>query len=189
MPDDTDRPIIVLPGPQQKQSPLEQLPERRIVSRIPFTAVAEVTEARSQARSIGRSSDLSTKGCYVDTLSTFGVGAAVHVRLERDMHEFEADAVVTNTQMSMGMGLVFTNIPFEHEAVLRTWLAEPGGERPNEPVTAATSRDVGLHEAIVDVRQVLNELIDVLVRKKMISENEGAGLLRRMNRTQKEVDF
>jgi len=63
-----------------------------------------VTELRSQARSIGRSSDLSTEGCYVDTLSTFGVGVAVHVRLERDMHEFEAQAVVINTQMSMGMG-------------------------------------------------------------------------------------
>jgi hypothetical protein len=182
MSEDTDRPIVVLPGPQQKQSPLEELPERRIVSRFPFTAAAEVTEVRSQARSIGRSADLSTEGCYVDTMSTFGVGAAVHVRLERGMQEFEADAVVTNTQMSMGMGLAFTNIQPEHQAVLRAWIAGLSGERPFARETAATAPGVSLLEAIGDLRQVLNELIHLMVRKKIIGENEGTGLLRRMNK-------
>ena len=183
MSEDTDRPIVLLRGPQEKHSPLEQFPERRIASRFSFTAAAEVTELRSQARSIGRSSDLSTEGCYVDTLSTFGVGVAVHVRLERDMHEFEAQAVVINTQMSMGMGLAFTNIRPESQAILRTWIAVLSSEWPSGPERFTTDPGAGFRETIVDLRQVLKELIELMVRKKTIGENEGAGLLRRINKT------
>lgn len=142
-----------------------------------------MTEARSQARSIGRSSDLSTEGCYVDTLSTFGIGAAVHVRLKRDMRVFEADAVVINAQMSMGMGLAFTNIQPNDQAVLRTWIAEMNGERPSGTELVVPDPTAGLLEAFVDLRQVLNELINLMVRRKVITEHERTALLRRMNKT------
>ncbi len=181
MPDRTDTPIV-FPAPLREEPPKSEAPENRAQVRYPFTAAAEIFEVRSQTRVTGRCSDLGAGGCYIDTLSPFAVGAVVRIRMKYDTREFEAAAVVAYTHVSMGMGLAFTEIKREHQAVLRSWIADLSGEKAPEPATSATEPETGAIEANANMRLVLNELIYLLVRKKIITENEGSALLRQMFR-------
>jgi hypothetical protein len=178
----SDKPLILIPGPMPVASGTTNDPERRQDIRYPFTAAAEIIEVFSQTRVIGRTSDLGRGGCYVDTLTPLAVGAVVRVRMERELRVFEAVATVSYAHLSMGMGLVFTEIKPEHQAVLGAWMAELSGERLPEREAAATGPETSLLSAVLNLRQVLNELINLTVRKKIINENEGAALLRRIFR-------
>jgi hypothetical protein len=181
MPDRSDTPIV-FPAPLHEESPKSGGPENRAQVRFPFTAAAEIYELRSQTRVTGRCSDLSAGGCYIDTLSPFAAGAVVRIRMKRDTREFEAAAVVAYAHVSMGMGLAFTEIKREHQDVLRSWIAVLSGEQAPEPAASATEPETGAIEANANMRLVLNELIYLLVRKKIITENEGSALLRQMFR-------
>ena len=177
---------IVLPAPSVEEPQEKGGSERRVSVRFPFTAAAEVSELRSKARVAGRCSDLSIGGCYVDTLSPFPLGSAVRIRMETDNREFEADAVVAYAHPQMGMGLRFTGIKREHEEVLRSWIAELGGEQLAEPAVSPAEPEPkpegGAIDAIENTRLVLNELITLLVRSKIITGNDGVRLLREMFR-------
>jgi hypothetical protein len=154
--------------------------ERRVQQRFSFTADAEVIELHSQARVTGRCSDLGPGGCYVDTLAPFAVGAEVRIRLSREMREFSAAAIVTYAQVPLGMGLRFVEIPREHQDLLNSWIAELSGGRPAAG-SPAGSESASTNES-TNMMIVLNQLIALLVRKKILTENEGAGFLRRMFR-------
>ncbi|HXR10477.1 MAG TPA: PilZ domain-containing protein [Candidatus Acidoferrales bacterium] len=177
----SDTPIVFAASLREEQ-PKRGGPENRAQVRFPFTAAAEVYELRSQTRVKGRCSDLSSSGCYVDTLIPFAVGAVVKVRIERDTREFEAAAVVTYAHVQMGMGLAFTEIKREHQDVLRSWIAELSGEQSSEPAVSTAEPETGAIETDANVRLVLNELIYLLVRRKIITEDEATGLLRQMFR-------
>ena len=173
---------IVFPAPLREEPPKSEGSENRKQVRFPFTAAAKIYELRSQTRVSGRCSDLGAGGCYIDTLSPFAVGAVVRVRLERDTREIEASAVVAYAHVSMGMGLAFTEIKREHQDVLRSWIADLSGEHSPEPAATAVEPEAEAIDAEANMRSVLNELIYLLVRKKIITENEGTGLLRQMFR-------
>jgi hypothetical protein len=173
---------IVFPAPLHEEQPKSEGTENRKQARFPFTAAAEVYEIRSQTRVKGRCSDLGAGGCYVDTLIPFAVGAVVKVRIVRDTREFEASAVVAYAHVSMGMGLAFTEIKREHQDGLRSWIAELSGEQPSEAAVSTAEPETGTIETDANMRLVLNELIYLLVRKKIITEDEGTGLLRQMFR-------
>jgi hypothetical protein len=180
MPKRSDMPIVV-PGPMPDSQAKGGGPERRKQVRFPFTAAAEVFDLRSQTRVNGRCSDLGSGGCYVDTLSPFVVGTVVRVRIVSDANEFEAAALVTYAHASMGMGLAFTEMKREHQDVLRTWIAGLSGEQPDEAVVSPEPES-GSIEGNASMQLILNELITLLIRKKLITENEGAELLRRVFR-------
>ncbi len=182
MSEHSDKPLIVVPGPIRAASEMANGPERRQVFRYPFTATAEVMELRSQTRVAGRSSDLGLGGCYIDTLSPFSVGTLVRLRLARQQQVFETVATVAYAHVSMGMGLAFTETKPEHQAVLRAWVAELSGERLPEPEVVATEPESGMVPTIFHLQQVLNELVNVMVRKKIINETEGTALLRKIFR-------
>jgi PilZ domain len=181
MSDRSDTPIV-FPASLREEPPKSEAPEQRAQVRYPFTAAAEIYELRSQTRVSGRCSDLGAGGCYIDTLSPFAVGAVVRIRMKRDAREFEAAAVVAYAHVSMGMGLSFTEIKREHQDVLRSWIADLSGEQPPEPAPSATEPETGAVEANANVQLVLHELITLLVRKKIITENEAVGFLRQMFR-------
>lgn len=182
----SDRPIV-LPSSPPAESTKRAAPENRKQLRYPFSASAEVCEIRSDTRVTGRCSDLSAGGCYVDTLSPFAVGAFVRIQMKRDGRDFEATAVVAYSNAPMGMGLAFTEMKRDHWDVLRSWLAELSGEQPPEgtlttPPESVTKSESGSADAGANVRLVLNELLYLLVRKKIITESEASGLLRQMFR-------
>jgi hypothetical protein len=181
MPQRSDMPIV-LSAPSPKDQAKGGGPERRTQARYAFTAAAEVVDLRSQTRVTGRCSDLSSGGCYVDTISPFAVGTAVRVRLAYDSREFDAAAVVTYAHVSMGMGLAFTGIQREHQDVLRSWLAGLSGEQPESPTLSQAAGEAEPAEPHANMQLVLTELITLLIRKKLITEKEGAGLLHQMFR-------
>jgi hypothetical protein len=182
MPLRSDKPLVMLPCPDigGSRSPLAQ--ERRAAPRFPFTAAAEIFEIGSQGRVTGRSSDLGPHGCYIDTMSPYAAGAAVRVRLKHGLHEFEAIAAVRYSLLSMGMGLEFTEISPENQAVLKQWMAELSGEPSQEAEALISDPEIATAPAVGNLRQVLNELISLMIRKKIITENEGTALLRQMFR-------
>ena len=180
MPERSDKPLVLLPGPALGGSPGPVAQERRAAPRFPFTAAAEIFEIGSQGRVTGRSSDLSPNGCYIDTMSPYTAGTAVRIRLKHGLHQFEAIAAVRYSLLSMGMGLEFTEISPENQAVLRRWMAELRGEPSPEAVAPAIEPEISTAPAVGNLRQVVNELINLLIRKKIITENEGTALLRRM---------
>lgn len=173
---------IVFPAPLPQETAKSGDSERRAQVRFPFSAAAEVDEPRSKARVTGRCSDLGRGGCYIDTLSPFPVGAPVRVRMERENRKFEAEAVVTYAQIQMGMGLAFTGIKREHQEVLLSWIADLSGERAPESPASNVEAEVEVEDANANMRLVVNELITLLVRRKIITDSEGARLLRQMFR-------
>jgi hypothetical protein len=176
----SNNPMILVPGPLSGKSEMESGPERRGVVRYPFTATAEIMDLRSSTRVAGRSSDLGLGGCYIDILSPFAVGSPVRVRLEREQKVFEAMATVSYTQQSFGMGLAFTEVKPEHQIVLRSWIAELSGEALPETNVSVAESDSGEISTVLHLQQVLNELINLMVRKKVINAVEATALLRKI---------
>jgi hypothetical protein len=180
MPERTDIPTFPA-APPSEESSISGVSERRAGGRYPFTASVEVYDLRAKTRVSGRCSDLGPGGCYVDTLSPLGVGTQVRIHMSRADREFEAWAVVAYAHLQLGMGLSFTAIKPEHQAVLRDWIGDLTGERPaslepagiTAPAPAGSSGDP-------KIRVVINELISLLVRRKLISEEDGTELLRQM---------
>jgi hypothetical protein len=177
MPERSNRPIVI-PAPRPGDSKAKNEPERRAKRRFPLAADAEVIEIPSQTRVTGRCSDLGAGGCYVDTISPFSTGTVVRIRIERGSIRFEAEGVVAYAQAPMGMGLAFKKIQPEYQTVLRSWIAELSGEELPEPPVTVSRQESGTPPEIEDLRQVLNDLINLMVRKKILSDEERARLLR-----------
>jgi hypothetical protein len=156
--------------------------ERRRNPRFPFTVAVEITESRSQTRVACRTADIGLGGCYVDTMAPFPTGAIVRVRLNRESREVHAMARVVVTHPSMGMGLEFTEINPEHMESLRAWVAEASGEGSPEPEVAQSEPEAHMSTEILNLRQVVNELVSLLVRNRIIKEQEAAALLRQLFR-------
>ena len=89
-------------------------------------------------------------------------------------------AKVMYAKYSMGMGLAFTEVKPEHQAVLQAWVAELSGEALPKFDVAAAGPESGNLSTVLSVQQVMNELVSLMVRKKLINETEGAALLRKL---------
>jgi hypothetical protein len=178
----SDKPLILVPGPMQTASEAANGPERRKAIRYPFTGAAEVMDVSSQTRVAGRTSDLGLGGCYVDTITPLSVGTLVRVRIKREQNTFEAAATVVYAHVSMGMGLAFTEIKPEYQAVLRAWVAELSGEQVAKPEVADTEPESSQASTILNLQQVLSELVNVMVRKKILNAAEATALLRQIFR-------
>jgi hypothetical protein len=155
--------------------------ERRSHPRYLFTAAAEVAVPQSGAWNVARTNDLSAGGCYVDMVSPFPLGTVVGLRLRKEKKSFEAQAKVVSSQFGMGMGLMFTQIDPVQQSILERWLAEASGELPaaceapeEEEQAPAEESSKGNHH------YVLNELIIALMRKGVLTEPEGKGMLRNL---------
>src|SRR5712692_6562630 len=154
-----------------------EIAERRASSRFAFSATAEVTELRSKAKIKGRSSDLGFGGCYVDSINTFAEGARVELRLTRENYSFEAVGVVIYAHTGMGMGIAFTEVKTDQVELLQEWVRELSGELGPPAGPAETPPGVR-QEAQQSDRLVLNQLIALLIRKRVLTEAEGTALLR-----------
>jgi hypothetical protein len=184
MSDSSKKPLF-MPGSTQPKSgkPLDN----RETIRFPFTASAQVIDRRSSVRIVGRTADIGPGGCYIDTISPFPVGTVASVRVEHGGRTFEAIATVTYSHISMGMGLAFKEINPEHRTVLNYWIAELTGEPLPETLkdasvtaVAAVTDETPAGASVVTLRHALNELINLLVSKKVVTETEAAALLHRM---------
>lgn len=115
-------------------------------------------------------------------ISPFNAGSVLRIRIEHERREFQAMAVVTYAHPSMGMGLKFTEIKPEHQVVLRFWIASLSGKQSPEPPESTKVDETQAIDADSNSRLVFNELISLLVRKRILSENEMTELLMQLFR-------
>jgi PilZ domain-containing protein len=179
--------------------------ERRAEPRYPVAAMAEATDAKTHTRITGRISDIGIGGCYFEVMSPFAMGADVHVRITRNEKSFSANAKVLYSTGGMGMGLIFTSIAPEQRQILAAWVGElsgsgvaplqesgaggsvSGAAGAGVPATAngaelfheapGAAERTGMNE---DPRNVLNELITLLMRNRVLTDTEGKNLLRKL---------
>ncbi|HET6144451.1 MAG TPA: PilZ domain-containing protein [Candidatus Acidoferrales bacterium] len=177
MSDESNQPVV-LPDSSNHEPLAPEVTERRRMARYSFIATAEVRDLRSQTRIAGRCSDLSMGGCYVDTLAPLAVGSLTRVSIHHDSREFSANAVVVYAHPSMGMGVTFTDVQDDSRELLRFWIADLSGDSKAGPgPEKIQSIGISSAESEPHLRLVLNELITLLVRKKILTETEGAELL------------
>ena len=98
--------------------------ERRREQRYSFVAAAEVTVSESNVSLKARTSDLSSNGCYLDTVNPLPQGAVVTVHIKHGDRTFVAQGVVAHVQLNMGMGVTFIALESGCSALLESWLGE-----------------------------------------------------------------
>jgi hypothetical protein len=179
MAESSPKPLIVLPGPKSN-APGETGVERRAEIRFPITASADVFDTQSGARLRGRTSDLSISRCYIDTQSPFPKDTTVRLCLEYEKQKMEALAIVVYALIPMGMGISFIEIRPGQLEILRSWMPKSPGEPSREQGAAAPASGGETQGEVSTPRLVLYELIYLMIRKKLITENEGAGLLKQL---------
>ena len=161
--------------------------ERRSHLRFPFTASVEAIEPKSGARIHGRSTDLGLGGCYVDSLNPFAVGTVVKIRITKNDECFDAKAMVTFSQVGMGMGLSFVASEPQQSALFQRWVIELSGGGSEQGVKedreARVSKSAVPHETLhAEQADVLNELVIALMLKGLLAEREGREMLRKLHR-------
>ncbi len=75
-------------------------------------------------RIVARISELSSRGCYVDTFNPFPVGTVLRVRIRYGCSTCELPGNVIYTHTNYGMGLRFGETSAENRATLDAWLEE-----------------------------------------------------------------
>jgi PilZ domain len=180
--------------------------ERRVQPRYPVAAMAEATDVKTHTRVSGRISDIGIGGCYFEVMSPFAIGADLYVRITRNEKSLTANAKVLYSTGGMGMGLIFTNVAPEQRQILSGWVSELSGsgvaplQEPDADhfsaedaaateIPSATKGAELIHEAPgaaertgmnEDPRLVLNELITLLMRNRVLTDTEGKNLLRKL---------
>jgi PilZ domain len=97
--------------------------ERRNSPRFALSLVADVREPFSPTEMIGRLSDISRTGCYIDTREPLAPGMHVKIRLRMEDELFETLAKVIHVNPRRGMGLHWGSNPQEQSiTVLNDWL-------------------------------------------------------------------
>jgi hypothetical protein len=96
---------------------------------------------------------------------------------------FKSEATVLVSDVGMGMGLVFTATEPDQRRELESWMAGLTGE------SSPPTHDLELDERALtrfclrdEPRHVLSELIIALMRKGVLGEAEGEGMLARLLR-------
>jgi hypothetical protein len=155
--------------------------EGRALPRYAFTAIAEAVESESHARISGRLSDIGEGGCYFEVMSPFAVGHNVRLHIFKDDDEFAAKARVLYATGGIGMGLAFTDIEPTQRILLDRWIGELSGELARKPRVAEIEREVrNAGSATHQQRNVLNELILMLMQKRVLTDTEGKALLQKL---------
>src|SRR5260370_13918153 len=113
MPDDSSKPTS-LPASLSGLSNRE----RREAPRHPFVASAEETDLASGARVSARVSELSLKGCYLDTLNPFPKATQINLVIFHGGATFTPPPTLIYPQPNIGMGGEFSSVEPEHLASL-----------------------------------------------------------------------
>jgi hypothetical protein len=155
--------------------------ERRRNLRFPLVAMVEVVDIKSQAKISGRINDLGLGGCYVDTLSPFPVDSSVRLVIERGAQSFAAEGKVVYSQHGMGMGIAFTSATRGDVRLFQQWILELSGSGTMQPAAPeqADPAEAGAASGR-EIQEVLTDLIQVLMRKNLLSNIEGKALLKEL---------
>ena len=100
--------------------------------RFLFSASAEIAPESSPIACVpARVTELSLRGCFLETSASFEVQLPVLLKIRHSGEYFEAEASVLYAQPS-GMGLVFREIKPHFRAVLQKWVLTAMDGQPGE---------------------------------------------------------
>ena len=152
--------------------------ERRCAKRAAFVAPVELIDLRSGSRTKARVADLSLHGCYVDTLNPLPVGSGVRLQIQKANETLELLANVSSQHPGSGMGLEFNEITPEQRASLKSWLAEANPVTQVEFANPRSSEKRGQRKDSDGDETYAVRLINMLVRKGILSKSEATEVLR-----------
>jgi PilZ domain len=92
----------------------------RTTPRFAFIAEAEIDGITSSARV----SELSSRGCYVDSMNPLPKDSKVRLRIRYGCSNCEFSGIVIYTHAGFGMGVVFNELTKEQQSTLDVWLDE-----------------------------------------------------------------
>jgi hypothetical protein len=100
---------------------------QRTVPRYSVLAVAELVETGGTMCIVGRMSEISRKGCYVNTPSTLSVNTSLRVVISSDDRTFMTTGKVIYVHEGIGMGIAFVDSTEDQLEILNSWLADADG--------------------------------------------------------------
>jgi hypothetical protein len=92
----------------------------RTTPRFAFIAEAEIVGMKESARV----SELSARGCYIDSINPLPKDTGVHFRIRYGCSTCEFSGTVIYTHAGFGMGVVFGELTPEQRSTLDVWLDE-----------------------------------------------------------------
>jgi PilZ domain len=98
--------------------------KQRMVPRYSVLAIAELAETSGTVCIVGRMTEVSSKGCYVNTPSTLPVDSILKVVISRDEETFLTNGRVIYVHEGIGMGIVFVDPAGDQQKILTSWLAD-----------------------------------------------------------------
>jgi hypothetical protein len=110
---------------------------RRVNARYPFFAEAEATLGDGSSVP-AQVSELSCRGCYIDTLQPIPIGTEVRLRISDGMQSCELPGKVIYIHSGYGMGIfgmgvVFGGAPAEELSAVNRWLGDLAQKKRNVP--------------------------------------------------------
>jgi PilZ domain len=103
--------------------------------RFAFSASAEIAPESSPAAFVtGRVTELSLRGCFLETSASLEMQLPVVVKIHHSGEDFEAEASVLYIKPS-GMGLVFREIKPQFRAILQEWVLTAMDHQPTASET------------------------------------------------------
>jgi len=91
--------------------------------RYPFVAAVELTAVESNSILKEKTKDLSLYGCHVATKTPWAAGTKVRIRISHLGASFAALGTVAHSHAGAGMGIAFTRIGPNEQALLDSWIA------------------------------------------------------------------
>jgi hypothetical protein len=96
--------------------------QKRSVPRFPFAARVTILDPISSLEFTGRTSDISSKGCFVEAVDQFPLNSIVQVRIETTSEAFETWGRVAHVHTALGTGIGFLQIAPDQQLILQTWV-------------------------------------------------------------------
>lgn len=151
--------------------------DRRASERHFFSETGDILDLGTGTRLKVRIADISTEGCYMDTMNPFPVGTLVRVTINRNGAQFLCGGAVRNSQQGMGMGIVFANMGGLERTLLRQWIREVASpsSKPAKPEAPKPIKNPPTGDLLA------RRLIELMRKKGQLSEAEITFLFRDAN--------
>jgi|ERR1019366_435740 hypothetical protein len=162
----------------------DKLSGRHTSERLPFSAVGELVDVVSHTRINARVSDISLSSCYFDVSNVFVPGTKVHVNISHGNLQFKAIGTVVYSLPGMGMGVTFDHVEPDMASVLQRWIAQVRGEIA--PIAETPEVNLMIQNNPRVERHIPGRLIGLMMRKNMLTREEGVELLEEPLRDNKE---
>src|SRR5271168_5343862 len=97
---------------------------RRSVPRYPFSGAAAVTEPISGTHLAALVSEISARGCYLESLDQMPRNTIMQISILRNEASFESWGRIAYVQPEKGSGVAFLDTAAAQQRILDEWIAE-----------------------------------------------------------------